>query len=321
MEAKQPCPLEKKAPANSVCKNQLKKIFPKKSDEQFDEVINSMEKTEINTLDNQTLFLGQLAHESDDLHYTEEIASGEKYEGRADLGNTEEGDGKKFKGRGYIQVTGRDNYQKFADSINDPEIMNDPSLISSKYPTQSAAWFWKKNNLDKLQSYDESSVFQASKKVNGFDATQEEFYEMNSTGKSEGYKNRMYDKTAEKEYISKIEKENLTDYETEEKNKLINGLNEEDLSRKQLKRLKQQAKINAKNRAKIEGKNKYIEDKKNNKIDDKIDKKAKTKSEEKYEHLKKQTDRIRRTSKIKEVLNNKSLCDPTPITKTQTPIP
>ncbi len=55
-----------------------------------------------------------------------------KYEGREDLGNTQEGDGPRFKGRGYIQLTGRDNYAKFGpmigvDLLNDPELANDPN--------------------------------------------------------------------------------------------------------------------------------------------------------------------------------------------------
>ncbi|MEE9926480.1 MAG: hypothetical protein PBV01_24520 [Brucella anthropi] len=59
-------------------------------------------------------FLAQLAHESDGFCAMEEYASGAAYEGRADLGNTQTGDGKRFKGRGPIQLTGRANYRAFA---------------------------------------------------------------------------------------------------------------------------------------------------------------------------------------------------------------
>ena len=56
------------------------------------------------------LFTGQLAHESDQFCAMEEYASGAEYEGRDDLGNTEDGDGRRYKGRGPIQLTGRANY-------------------------------------------------------------------------------------------------------------------------------------------------------------------------------------------------------------------
>lgn len=110
-------------------------------------------------------FCAQVAHESCGLLYTKELASGKAYEGRTDLGNTQKGDGIRFKGRGYIQITGRANYTALAkdlkiDCVNHPELLEQP-----RYALLSALWFWKKNSLNKYA--DRDAYTELTKRING----------------------------------------------------------------------------------------------------------------------------------------------------------
>jgi len=105
-------------------------------------------------------FLAQVGHESGGLFYTEELASGSAYEGRKDLGNTQKGDGIKFKGRGLIQITGRTNYLAVSKALGTDFISN-PTLLGGKNITtcsnvqlknaaESAGWFWSTRKLNDL---------------------------------------------------------------------------------------------------------------------------------------------------------------------------
>lgn len=110
-------------------------------------------------------FLAQLIHESGSFRYMEEIASGQAYEGRSDLGNTQPGDGKRYKGRGPIQITGRANYRRYGAKIGidierHPEIAAFPSI-----GLHLALEYWKVNGLNTLADAD--NVLGITKLING----------------------------------------------------------------------------------------------------------------------------------------------------------
>ncbi len=90
------------------------------------------------------------------------------YGGRMGNGPESTGEGFKFRGRGYIQLTGKDNYTAFGKSINE-DVLSNPDLVSTKYPLLSAAWFFNKNGLHKMA--DEGStdvvVTKITRRVNG----------------------------------------------------------------------------------------------------------------------------------------------------------
>jgi predicted chitinase len=113
-------------------------------------------------------FLAQVAHESGGLRWMLELASGDAYEGRADLGNTRAGDGRRFKGAGAIQLTGRFNYQRFADYIKDPDVMDGAAYVSARYPFTSAGFWWHLNAINAFVDQG-ANCRQVSAKVNGRD--------------------------------------------------------------------------------------------------------------------------------------------------------
>ena len=86
------------------------------------------------------------------------------------MGNRDEtsGDGYKFSGRGYIQLTGRNNYAAF-DKIVEENILEQPGLVATKYPLLSAAWFWSTNKLNTLadKGATDADVTAITKRVNG----------------------------------------------------------------------------------------------------------------------------------------------------------
>lgn len=110
-------------------------------------------------------FLAQVLHESGEFQYQEEIASGADYEGREDLGNTQSGDGCRFKGRGLIQVTGRANYAELSKDIGVDYIANPTRLAALPDCVNSAFWYWNSRNLSALADQDDLSGI--TRRING----------------------------------------------------------------------------------------------------------------------------------------------------------
>lgn len=110
-------------------------------------------------------FLAQCAHESVEMLYMRELASGNAYEGRADLGNTEPGDGRRFKGGGLIQITGRHNYARCSEAIG-VDLANQPDLIEiPENACLASAWWWNTHGLNELA--DDNKLGTITHKING----------------------------------------------------------------------------------------------------------------------------------------------------------
>lgn len=145
----------------------LSKIMPKcQSPASWADLITNVAvEFDISTPERMAAFLAQLAHESNQFKWLEEIASGEAYEGRKDLGNVKPGDGKRYKGRGPIQLTGRANYAKYGkllglDLEGSPELAATPNI-----GLRIAGLYWKENKLNALA---DAGKFDAiTKKING----------------------------------------------------------------------------------------------------------------------------------------------------------
>lgn len=100
-------------------------------------------------------FIAQVAHESDCFNAMEEYASGEDYEGRDDLGNTQPGDGVRFKGRGLMQLTGRSNYAEFSKAMNQ-DFIAQPQLVGQiPFAIWVAGWYWDTRKLNEYADRDD----------------------------------------------------------------------------------------------------------------------------------------------------------------------
>lgn len=94
------------------------------------------------------MLIANLMHETGNFKWMSEIADGSAYEGRTDLGNTHPGDGKKYKGAGVLMLTGRYNYSRAAEKLQDPLILERGwKYVTDHYPFRSALGWIEDNNL------------------------------------------------------------------------------------------------------------------------------------------------------------------------------
>jgi putative chitinase len=154
----------------------------------------TFEKYQINTPKRQACFIGQCMHESggfkflrENLNYSAkalmatwpsrftDIDMAEKYERQPEkiankvysgrMGNTEDGDGAKYIGRGLIQLTGKDNYKAFGEAIGEDLVANPQLVEQPRYAALSAGWFWNKRGLNALA--DAMDITTLTVRING----------------------------------------------------------------------------------------------------------------------------------------------------------
>jgi putative chitinase len=160
----------------------------------FEPLQETFEKYQINTPKRQACFIGQCMHESggfkflrENLNYSAKALmntwpsrfpdtdTAEKYERQPEkiankvysgrMGNTEDGDGAKYIGRGLIQLTGKDNYKAFGEAIGEDLVANPQLVEEPRYAALSAGWFWNRKQLNLLA--DSMDIETMTKRING----------------------------------------------------------------------------------------------------------------------------------------------------------
>ena len=134
-------------------------------------ILRTLAEFDLTTPLRQAHFLAQLCHESGSFNYLEELASGEDYEWRGDLGNVQAGDGVRFKGRGLIQITGRANYADCGDALGQDLIATPTRLADPDLACRSAGWFWNTRYLSAFADRDDvdTITYRINGGYNGYD--------------------------------------------------------------------------------------------------------------------------------------------------------
>lgn len=141
----------------------------------LDPISNTMGAFAITTLARQAAFLAQIGHESGRLQYVREVwgptPAQLRYQGRVDLGNLRPGDGRRYLGRGLIQITGHSNYMAVRDGLriylpSVPDFEQSPELLElPRWAAYSAGWFWTTHGCNELA--DSASFVAITRRING----------------------------------------------------------------------------------------------------------------------------------------------------------
>ena len=155
--------------ANGISAAQLRQVAPNLSAARAQELVPhlnaAMQEAGITTQRQQAAFIAQLAQESGGFVHFRELADGRAYEGRRDLGNTQPGDGPRYKGRGPIQLTGRANYRAAGQALGLPLEQN-PDLVSRPdVGFRVAAWYWQNRGLNDVA--ERGDFREVTRRING----------------------------------------------------------------------------------------------------------------------------------------------------------
>jgi putative chitinase len=145
-----------------------------------------MSRFNVNTPLRQACYIAQTGHESlgfavvREIWNPKQVPAQARYEGRADLGNTQPGDGMRFMGRGLIQLTGRDNYTKASKALGVDFVRNPQLLERDDHAAMASAWWWYEHGCNELA--DSGDYLALSIRING---------KNKSTGLPNGWEDRL----------------------------------------------------------------------------------------------------------------------------------
>jgi predicted chitinase len=154
---------------NNIDPDVVRAAAPNLSKKEAGKVANQLEKgadvAGIKTERGKANFVAQTAHETDGFKTTREYSSGQQYEGRSDLGNTKPGDGQRYKGRGYIQITGRANYAEASKDLGVNYVKNPERAANPEDAAKIAGWYYRERGISRQA--DAGNFTETTRRING----------------------------------------------------------------------------------------------------------------------------------------------------------